>query len=87
MTSLRSALVAVQGDHTGPWQCSRGHEVGVRVSGLGVGESVMLEHDSGSPVTYDKDGTYPFPSSATRFRFLKQSGLWPSETFVQVVLK
>lgn len=86
--TLRQALVAVKDSHEGPWQCSRGAEIGIRISGLGLGELVIMESDEGSPTIFAQNGTFPFPK-AKRFRFLKQASLFeePGETFVQVELR
>lgn len=84
--ALRQALVAVKESHEGPWQCSRGSEIGIKISGLGVGEVVIME-GMDSPIIFHQNGTFPFPK-VERFRFLKQASLFePGETFVQVVLK
>ena len=86
--ALRQALVAVKDSHEGPWQCSRGHEIGIQISGLGQGETVVLEYDGGSPVTFTKAGRYPFPKDTKRFRFIKQASLLDAEeTYVQVVIR
>lgn len=87
MHATRQALVAVVGSHEGPWQCSRGHEDGILIKGLGMGELVILERDSGPPITFGLDGQYPFPKSK-RFRFIKQASLFgDNETYVEVILK
>lgn len=88
MSTLRQALVAVQDPYEGPWQCSRGHEIGIQIAGLGEGETVVLEHDAGSPLTFAKAGRYPFPKNTRRFRFVKQASLLDrQETYVQVILR
>lgn len=79
--------MACKGTHEGPWQRSRGHEVGIIVKGLGMGELIILEGVGTHPVTFLQDGQYPFPKLTTRFRFIKQASLFDNqETFVQVVL-
>lgn len=86
--STRLALAAVKDSHEGPWQRARGHEAGIQIKGLGMGEVVTLEYDGGSPITFFQDGNYPFPKPTKRFRFIKQASLFDNkETFVQVVLK
>ena len=85
--AMRQALVAARDSHEGPWQRTQGHETGIKITGLGMGEVVTLEMDSGPPITFIQDGTYPFPKSK-RFRFIKQASLFDQgETFVQVILK
>ena len=84
------ALVAVTSDHIGPWQRAKGHERGILIEGLGVGELVKMHCEFKSLLEmtygYSADGQFPFPSDIVRFRFEKiASGRHP--TFVKVVLE
>lgn len=77
----------------GPWILAKGDERGLQISGLKVGEVLLLESEikdqRNVPLALSEGNFLDFPDRITRYRFVKtvEAGVTPSSTCVEVVLK
>lgn len=74
----------------GPWNISRGNEIGLRVLQLKRGERIRVEIVGRKSIFFNDPGSFPFDTLArsSHYRVCKEvdEGITPSPTTVEVIL-